>query len=209
MRKLEVIGVNVFLEKRKTKLLVGILERIDDKIVFTYDDHYFVAKNVIPLGPEFPLTKKQFVSDMLFPSLEDRIPSRRNPAYPEYCQSVGMDPSESDPFILLSTIGRRGPSSFIFSPRFERSIKAEDLIAFRKALGFTTREFAKVFEFSQASLNALEKGRTSGKDILKRLEILLNFPAVALNLLTINGGYLADDKWEAARAHLKKKAKND
>jgi HipA-like protein len=205
MRTLKIIGVDVFLEKRKSRLYVGLLEKRDGKIVFTYDDHYFTAKNIIPLGPEFPLTKKQFASDVLFPSLEDRIPSKQNPAYAEYCQLVDIHPDENDPFVLLSTIGKKGPSSFIFTPRFERSIKAEDLIIFRKALGLTTREFARVFEFSQASLNALEKGRTSGKDVLKRLEILLNFPDVALQLLIINSGNLTYDKWIKAINYLKQK----
>lgn len=208
MRALKIIGVDVFLEKRKTRLHVGVLKKVDGKIMFTYDNHYFNAKNIIPLGPEFPLTQKQFVSSQLFPSLEDRIPSQQNPAYPEYCQLMGIDPNERDVFILLSTIGRKGPSSFIFSPLFERNMKPEDLIKFRESLGLTTREFAKVFEFSQPSLNALERGRTSGKDILKRLEILLNFPAVALDLLIINGGCLVYDKWIAAVEYLKERRKN-
>src|SRR5215211_3928589 len=107
MRKLKIIGVDVFLEKRITRLHVGVLEKTQGKIVFTYDDHYFVSRNVIPLGPEFPMTKKQFVSDTLFPSLEDRIPSQQNPAYSEYCQLVGIDSKEKDPFVLLSTIGKK------------------------------------------------------------------------------------------------------
>jgi HipA-like protein len=205
VRKLKIIGVDIFLEKRKTRLHVGVLGRAHKKIAFTYDDHYFEAKNIIPLGPEFPMTQKEFFSDKLFPSLEDRIPSQQNPAYSEYCQSMGIDPSEKDPFILLSTIGKKGPSSFIFSPRFEREIKPEDLIEFRKALGFTTRDFARVFEFSQTSINALEIGKTSGKDILKRIEILLHFPAVALEMLMINSGHLHYEKWAAAVDYLKKK----
>jgi HipA-like protein len=209
MRNLKIIGIDVFLEKRKTRLHVGVLKRINGKMVFTYDDHYFTMKNIIPFGPEFPLTQKQFVSDQLFPSLEDRIPSQQNPAYPEYCQLVGIDPRETDPLILLSTIGKKGPSSFIFSPLFERNMRSEDLIKFRESLGLTTREFGKVFEFSQASLNALERGRTSGKDILKRLEILINFPAVALNFLILNSGCLAYDKWIAASEQLKKREKRE
>jgi HipA-like protein len=204
MRNLKIIGVDIFLEKRKTRLHVGVLKKIQGKIIFTYDDHYFTAKNIIPLGPEFPLTQKQFVSNQLFPSLQDRIPSQQNPAYPEYCQLMGIDPKEQDPLILLSTIGKKGPSSFIFSPLFERNIRPEDLIKFRESLGLTTREFAKVFEFSQPSLNALERGRTSGKDILKRLEILLNFPDVTLDLLILNSGYLIYDKWIDAVKQLKK-----
>jgi HipA-like protein len=203
MRKLKIIGVNIFLEKRKTRLCVGVLKRMNGKLTFSYDDHYFAAKNIIPLGPEFPLTQKHFVSNQLFPSLEDRIPSKQNPAYPEYCKLMGIDPGERDPLILLSTIGKKGPSSFVFSPLFERNMRPEDLVKFRESLGLTTREFANAFEFSQPALNALERGRTSGKDMLKRLEILLNFPAVALDLLRSNSGYLHYDKWIAAVKYLK------
>lgn len=206
MRELKIIGVDIFLEKRKTRLHVGTLEKEHGKIVFIYDDHYFVSKNVIPLGPEFPMTSKQFASDNLFPSLEDRIPSQQNPAYSDYCLLVGIDPNEKDPFILLSSIGKKGPSSFIFCPRFDRQIKPEALIQFRRSLGLTTREFARVFEFSQASLNALERGRTSGKDILKRLEIFLNFPAVALDFLIVNSGCLSHEKWTEAVNYLKTQA---
>src|SRR5262245_48095575 len=133
MRKLKIIGVDVFLEKRKTRLLVGVLKRVNNKMQFAYDDYYFTAKNIIPLGPEFPLTQKEFVSDQLFPSLADRIPSQQNPAYPEYCQLMGIDPKEKDPLILLSSIGKKGPSSFIFSPLFERNMKPDDLIKFRES----------------------------------------------------------------------------
>ncbi len=207
MRNYKIVGVDIFLEKRKTRLHVGILEKINDVYTFTYDENYFKAKNIIPLGPEFPLTKKEFQSEKLFLSLEDRIPSRQNPAYPEYCQLMDIDPKENNPFILLSTIGKKGPSSFIFYPIFERKISMEDLINFRKSLGLTTREFASVFEFSQTSLNAFERGRTTGKDILKRLEILLNFPAVALDLLFVNSGHLIFEKWAYAKEKLNERAK--
>lgn len=208
MRRLKVIGVDIFLEKRKTRIHVGVLEKIYEKLVFTYDEGYFKAKNVIPLGPEFPLTQKQFMSERLFPSLEDRIPSQQNPAYSEYCQLMGVDPKERDPLILLSTIGKKGPSSFVFSPIFDRKIVVNDLIKFREFLGLTTREFAAVFEFSHTSLNAFERGKTSGKDILKRLEILLNFPVVALDLLFVNSGLLVYEKWSNATEKLKERAKN-
>lgn len=206
MRPLKVIGIDIFLEKRKSRLHVGELKRIDGKLIFTYDDQYFKAKNIIPLGPEFPLTQKQFISDKLFPSLEDRIPSQKNPAYPEYCQQMGIDPKERDPLILLSTIGQKGPSSFVFSPIYDRKISVEDLTAFREFLELTTREFSAVFEFSQSSLNAWEKNRTSGKDILKRLEILLNYPVVAIDLLSFNRGHLAHSKWMRATEKLTSRA---
>lgn len=197
----------MFLERRKTQTLVGSLYKIDRKLVFTYEDSYLRAKNSIPLGPEFPLTQKQFSSDKLFPSLEDRIPSTQNPAYPEYCLAMGVDPKERDPFILLSTVGSKGPSSFIFHPIFKRDITPKDVVAFRHMLGLTTREFAAVFEFSQNSLNALERGRRGGIEIMKRLEILLHFPSVALYFLLVNRGHVTHEKWVHASDKLKKSAK--
>lgn len=204
MRNLKVIGVGVFLEKRKTRLHVGALTRKEGKFVFTYNKTYFKAKNVIPLGPEFPLTRKEVISESLFPSFVDRIPSTQNPAYKEYCVAMEIDPQERDPLILLSTIGSKGPSSFIFYPIFERKITAEDVVKFRELLGLTTREFSTIFEFSQSSLNALERNRILGSEISKRLEIILSFPNVALDLLHINGGHLTYEKWTQATTILKK-----
>ena len=181
---------------------VGQLKRIDGQFVFVYDNKYFNAKHVISLGPEFPLTQQEFTSDRLFPSLEDRIPSEQNPAYVEYCQVMGVDPKERDQIILLSSIGRRGPSSFIFYPLYDRTIRSQDLIAFREKMGLTTREFASVFEFSQSSLNALERNRIPGSEILKRLEIILNFPEVVSYLLHVNGAHLSNEKWSVANQFL-------
>ena len=207
MRPLKIIGISVFLQKRKTQILVGSLYKIDQKLVFTYEDSYFKAKHSIALGPEFPLTQKKFSSDKLFPSLEDRIPSTQNPAYPEYCLAMGIDPNERNPFILLSTVGSKGPSSFIFHPIFKRDITPKEIVEFRHTLGLTTREFAAIFEFSQNSLNSLERGRRSGIEIRKRLEILLHYPVVALYFLLVNRGYIAYEKWVNASNKLKILAK--
>ncbi len=202
--KFTIIGVNVFLERRKTRMLVGCLKKVKGQFIFSYDEQYLHSRNVFPLGPEFPLTKREFRASSLFPFFEDRIPSKQNPAYVEYCAAMGISPTEKDPLILLSTIGKRGPSSFIFEPVYERSFTVEDAIAFRIAVGFTTREFAHVFEIPQASVNALERKRCSGKDLLKRLEIIIRFPTVALYLLIINGGILPHEKWHQAEAVLRK-----
>jgi HipA-like protein len=193
-----VVGINVFLERRKTRMYVGCLKKEKKQFVFTYDEKYFRTKNIISLGPEFPLTKKQFFSKVLFPSFDDRIPSKENPAYPEYCLATGINPNEKDPFILLSTIGQRGPSSFIFSPIYKRFFTEKDVIKFRHSLGITTREFAQIFEVSQSSLNSFERKKSVGKDFLKKLEILLRFPEVALYFLKINGGVLQAKKRENA-----------
>lgn len=201
--KPRLIGVRIFLERRTTRMYVGCLTKEKDLFVFTYDDVYFRARKIIPLGPEFPMTKKVFNSKSLFPSLKDRIPSKENPAYPEYCSYMGISPDEDNPFVLLSTIGQKGPSSFIFMPLYEREFHVQDVVEFRKLLGFTTRDFAEIFEIPQASLNALERKRNSGKDLLKRLELIVRFPDVALYLLLVNGGVLPDEKYLRAENFLK------
>jgi HipA-like protein len=202
--KLLIIGIDIFLEKRKTRMHVGNLKKENNQFVFTYNEKYLRAQNIIPLGPEFPLTKKQFKSKSLFTYFEDRIPSKKNPAYLEYCQTMNIDLKEDDPLILLSTIGKRGPSAFIFEPIYKRFLSIQDVLNFRKLLNLTTREFAHIFEISQASLNALERKRYSGKNLLKRLKIIIQFPSVSLYFLIINGGILSSNKWQNAATILKK-----
>jgi HipA-like protein len=186
----------VFLEKRKTRIYVGKLTFLKSSNVFefTYDNDYIYAKNIIPLGPEFPLTQKVYRSSILFPSLQDRIPSRENSAYAEYCKSEGIDVKESDPIILLTTIGKRGPSSFVFEPLYEDSFSKEDLKKFRQELGLTTREFALCFDLTQAALMRIEKGDSSGKALLKRIEIYYRFPEVALFFIHRHGGAINSEK---------------
>jgi len=207
MRNFKIIGVSVFLEKRRTRTYVGKLEREGTSFVFTYDDTYFVSKHALAFAPEFPLTQRRFVSEKLFASFTDRIPSKENPAYVEYCHQMGIDPKEKDPLILLATIGRKGPSSFIFYPNYERKFSADEVIQFRHSLALTTREFSKIFEVSQSSLNALERKRGSGKDILKHFEIIVNYPAIALDYLILNGGILIHEKLLNARHVLTKYSK--
>lgn len=65
-------------------------------------------------------------------------------------------------------------------------------------------QISTIFEISQASLNAFERNRILGSEILKRLEIILNFPNVAQDLLVMNGGHLIYEKWLKAINYLKK-----
>lgn len=204
--KFEIESINIFLERRKIRQFVGNLIYDQGKFIFTYDDNYLKAKHIIPLGPEFRLTKRQFESTELFPSFEDRIPSKRNPAYPEYCHHMGIDPNENNKIILLATIGSKGPSSFIFVPVYKRLFTINDIVDFRKRLNLTTREFAQIFEISQVSLNALERQRSTGKDLLKKLELVVKFPEVAIYYLLHNGGVLQHKKRMHALGELVKMA---
>jgi len=115
---------------------------------------------------------------------------------------MNIDPSEKNPFVLLATIGSRGPSSFIFAPVYHHSLSSKAVQEFRKQLGLTTREFAHIFEITQASLSALERGTISGREILKRLELIVQFPEVALYYLHINGYILINERFNKADTYL-------
>ena len=191
-------AINVYLERRKTRQYVGQLTKQKNKLfVFEYDKDYRHSNYPIDLGPDLPVTKKKHTASTLFPSFEDRIPSRRNPAYPEYCKSVGITPSEKDPLVLLSTIGKRGPSSFIFTPVFEnQKFSGKDLKKFRKNLKLSIRDFARLFDISSASVYRIENNKTSGQHTLKRIADYYKSPQTALEKIKQTGILINDKKRE-------------
>ncbi len=181
MSKDSIRAVLVYLERRKTRKFVGKLtyDAKSKNYIFQYDEKYLGSK-LIPLGPELPLRRKPHLSPELFESFVDRIPSRENPAYRDYCLSMGIDIQEKDPFILLTTIARRGPSSFVFEAEHIRTFSASDLKAFRNRLQLTIKEFALAFNVSQKTLVSIENGQSTGKEVMKRLELYARFPEIAL-----------------------------
>jgi len=176
----KITAIDVYAEFGKSRILVGRLNKIKDKFQFTYNRKYLMSKKKLSLGPEFPMTKMRFYSDSLFNSFKDRIPSKENPAYSEYCEKFGISYDESNELVLLATIGSRGPSSFVFEPVFDFEFTAVDLAAFRKKLKLSIRDFAILFDFSYATVNKIENGKMSGRDILKRVEIYALFKEAAL-----------------------------
>ena len=200
----EIEGVRVFLERRTRRQYVGLLTRQGAEFVFEYERAYLKARDIIPLGPEMPLTRPTYRSAQLFIPFLDRIPSRENPAYDEYCKATGISPEETDPLILLSTIAHRGPSSLIFEPFYHEGFPAEELLAFRKRLGLTVRDFAACFDFSPSAITRVELGQVSGREVLKRAEIYVKFPAVALFQLERRAGGLHTNKYQSIAAELRK-----
>ena len=176
----KITAIDVYAEFGKSRILVGRLNKIKDKFQFTYNRKYLMSKKKLSLGPEFPMTKMRFYSDSLFNSFKDRIPSKENPAYSEYCEKFGISSDENNELVLLATIGSRGPSSFVFEPVFDSEFTAVDLAAFRKKLKLSIRDFAILFDFSYATVNKIENGKMSGRDILKRVEIYALFKEAAL-----------------------------
>ncbi len=177
----KIIGVQVYLELKKSRLFVGVLKKVGEKFIFCYEQKYLRERNAIPLGPEMPLTRLKYESERLFVPFTDRIPTRENPAYPDYCRTMGIDVNEDDPMVVLSTIARRGPSSFIFEPIYKDTFTAEDLLAFRHSLKLSVKEFAEVFDFSSAAITRVERKQSSGREILKRAEIYAHYPEVTLD----------------------------
>lgn len=191
-----IIGIRVFLERRTCRQYVGLLAKKDANFVFEYDRAYLKARDVIPLGPEMPLTRPTYRSTTLFVPFLDRIPSRENPAYNEYCKATGISLEETNPLILLSTIAHRGPSSLIFEPLYREEFSAEKLLAFRKRLKLTVREFAACFDFSPSAITRIERGQVSGREVLKRAEIYARFPQIAMFQLKRRGGVLHTNKYQ-------------
>ena len=195
-----IIAVLIYLERRKTRTFVGKLTMDQEKNVttfyFQYDEKYLKRKYAIPLGPELPLSEKFYEAINLFPSFQDRIPAKENPAYVDYCREAGISSQENNPLVLLSTIGKRGPSSFVFEPVYEKQFTVNDLISYRENLGLTIREFASLFSISASHLQRIEANKFPGKDILKLIEIYKEHPLVALEEIKKNSGAIYTEKYQ-------------
>ena len=195
MSKFSSQAVDVYLEKHKTRIYVGKLSKEGKYFVFTYNEAYRRGNHPVPLGPDLPLKKQTHRALALFPSLADKIPSKKNPAYKEYCQMAGISPLETNPFVLLAALGKKGPSSFVCVPVSKNTpFTAEDLKHFRKSLKLSLREFARVFDVSTASLYRVENKKTSGKNILKKIADYRHSPRLLKSKLQQTGSKIHEDK---------------
>ena len=202
MKKLKPIAVRVFLQKKTLRQRVGVLKFENNKFIFEYNDAYRYSEHPLELGPDLPIIQQRHTSKTLFDSFEDRLPSRHNPAYNEYCTSTGISPDESDPIVLLSHIAYKGPSSFVFSPLYAPAVTAEEVKNFRHHLGLSLREFAAAFDFSPATVQRIETGKNHGAESLRRLELYCLFPETAAFDLQRNFA-LHDNKKQHALQQLK------
>ena len=194
-------AIDVYLERPKTRHYVGRLTREGKRFIFEYKDSYRLSPYPIAFGPDLPLSKKKRGSLKLFPSFADRIPMRQNPAYKEYCQSVGISPTETDPMILLGTLGRRAPSSFILEPVYKKSsFSGKDLKNFRKSLKLSIRDFSALFEISPSAIHRIESGKTSGQRTLKQIELYVKKPQIALAKVQQNGLKINETKKNFAQS---------
>lgn len=189
--KLDPFRLKIFHESRKRRTFVGDLIYHQEKDVYEliYDKNYAHSYNAIPLSPELDLFKLRHQSNKgkLFASFIDRIPDKSNPAYNDYCNSQGISPNEKNPIILLGTIGKRGPSSFVFESVYKSEFNLTDIIKLRKELNITQHDFAQAFDISKTTLQRIESGLSKDLNTIKYLHILIIFPEVALWQLAQTG----------------------
>jgi HipA-like protein len=191
--KIDPFQLYVFSESRKRRVFVGTLNWDKDKnqFEFKYDPKYAKSKKAIPIGKELDLFKKNHTSKgKLFPSFSDRIPSKDNPAYEDYCKSQGISINEDNPIILLVGIGRRGPSTFIFEPVFKNDFSYLDVKKFRKDAGLSINDISLAFDVNPPTLQRLETGKKADLGTIRRIQIYLTFPKVAMWQLEMNAGKL-------------------
>src|SRR3990167_71791 len=192
--KLDENRLKIFHEGRARRIEVAELsyDLKKDKYVLTYNERYTKLKNAIALGPTLSLFHLRHYSEKgkMFPIFLDRIPDRQNPAYADYCRSQNISIDEKNPLILLGTIGRRGPSTFIFEAVYTTSFSPADITQFREQLNITQYDFSSAFDISRATLQRIEAGKSFDLSMLKRIEILLSFSEVALWQLKQTGGYV-------------------
>lgn len=195
--KLDETRLQIFHEGRKRRTFVGelIYNKEKDRYELLYDKNYTYSKTAIPVGPHLNLFKLRHYSEKgkLFPSFIDRIPEKSNPAYKDYCKAQGISPNEKNPIILLGSIGKRGPSSFVFEPVYYSEFNPADITNLRKQLQITQHDLATAFDISKVTLQRIEAGTSHDINILKRIEILFGFPNVALWQLKQTGGRVHRD----------------
>jgi DNA-binding XRE family transcriptional regulator len=210
--KLDEYRLKIFHESRKRRTLVGelIYDKENDRYELIYNKKYAHSKNAIPISPHLNLFKLHHQSEKgkLFPSFIDRIPDKSNPAYSDYCKAQGISPDEKNPIILLGSIGKRGPSSFIFEPVYYSEFNSSDITSLREQLHITQYDLAKALDISQTTLQRIESGASRDLNTLKYMQILLKFPEIALWQLKQTGNQVHKDVSTKLINYFQSKANN-
>lgn len=202
--------LEVYTESRKRRIYVGELTYSPEKeqFRFKYDPKYKSSPSAIPVGPELDLFQKEHISKgrKLFPSFGDRIPSKSNPAYEEYCRSMGISPTEKNQIILLTTIGRKGPSTFVFEPVAQEEFSNFEVLRFRKELRLSRYDFAQAFGLNELTVQRIEKNQNKDSAVFRFVEVLLTFPEVALWQLERTGKKVSTDVSNRMKTYFEKHA---
>jgi DNA-binding XRE family transcriptional regulator len=196
--------INVLSQTRKRRTLVGELWFEKGAYCFQYNLKYARMRTAIPLGNEFPLTRAHqiFKQKKMFESFLERLPSKQNPEYANYCKIWDIPPEENDPMLLLVTVGNRGPSSFLFRKAPQDQFDGAALKKFRTALGLTLRDLADFLDVQEPTLVMTEKGRLKSEQLLKMCELLAKIPQALKFKLKQRGQFLHDEKIKNIETYL-------
>lgn len=190
-------ALDVYLERRERKQYVGRLARqSDQKFHFAYDEAYQRMNNSISIGPSLPLVKKEFLSTNLFPEFLDRIPSSQNPAYEDYCNSVGISVEEDDLMVLLIKLGKRGPSSFILEPVVEDNPAdvVNNIRGFLAENSLSQQDFANLLDIPITSLSRLLTGTSVDRTLLRLIDLYLSSPKSLAQIFSYTQRKLTEKK---------------
>lgn len=172
--------LQIFHEGRKRRIFVGELKYIEEKDYYEllYDKNYVALKIAIPISPELDLFKIKHISKKgkLFSVFIDRIPLKTNPAYADYCFAQNISVNETNSIILLGSIGKKGPSSFIFEPVYENKFTSFDIIKIRETLDISQHDLAKAFGLSEITIKKIETGTSKDANTLKLIQMFFTFP---------------------------------
>lgn len=197
--------LEVYAEGRSRRTLVGTLKwmKSADSFEFTYDTKYLRSRRTIAVGPELSLSKKTHISrGKLFPSFQDRIPSKENAAYEEYCRAAGISPQEKNPIILLGAIGRRGPSVFVFEPVVESDFDAQkELGLFRTRYRVSLHDLALALDLNAITLQRIEAGKSKDPATGRLLEIFFTIPEALRQQLKITARKVHRNTLDALTKH--------
>jgi HipA-like protein len=167
--------VVVFEELRKTKIIVGALYREKGAFYFTYERDYLDRQLATSLGPDLPLGVKPIRSKHFFQSLQDLLPDKNNPAYASYSKKTGVAVDETDVLKLLISVGKRGPSKFVFEEYPDDILPtAEKLRQFREKLQLSQRDFSLLFDIPLISMQQLEKKEGVQKPTRMFLQLMMD-----------------------------------
>jgi DNA-binding XRE family transcriptional regulator len=105
---------------------------------------------------------------------------RTNPAYEDYCFAQNISVNERNPIILLGSIGKKGPSSFIFEPVYDNPFTSVDIVKIREILDISQHDLAKAFGLSEITVKKIESRKSQDATTLKLIQMFFTFPECGL-----------------------------
>ncbi|PIU57988.1 MAG: hypothetical protein COS89_02705 [Deltaproteobacteria bacterium CG07_land_8_20_14_0_80_38_7] len=202
---MKISKILVFSEESRSRVFVGTLIKTSKGYSFIYDHDYMSRASATALGPDLPFSLDEILSKKLFDSLYDLIPSRDNPAYEQYCRSVGINPDEDDPFILLAYLGK-GPSNFVFEPAPNDALPTgKEVVQFREALGLSQRQFALLLDIPSPTLQTIEKETSEGTTARRLIQIFIENPSSLWKVIKQRGIYLHSKQLLSVEKYIRQK----